>query len=657
MVPMVKHGGWLKLLLVLLVLEVAYVLAEFSFNASILNAASGALGTGIELDHLTIKGKQLSGVGLGLLIFAFVALRGTNPPRPSRLLVGSALLFPGCIWAMTTFQTWLINGPIVDAASNEELVAAHYLQNAVPAIRDGLIGIKGVPINREDLPRPETKAFLTLIGPTLLHNDQAVAKVVDTAHELIKNRVQQEALRAADDLYEVYGEQVGPERVGALYEAYMDGSYQYTVDLQRQMAEIDQWSRKLQRATSRLKGAWARYKHYHKWDGVMWSDYSDVVTTPGLTRNELMAHPKTLKHALGITDPKLLAKIKPHLFTDERVIGGAVILLPRPFMRVVARHEYPKKFREAFYDQIKEETGLEYHDDTLRPHLSRSEFMATPFMNALTRHLISQTATDMDYDLSANSTVRPGMSKDAFVNEVVIPAAWEQADRLFGSLPEPGTTLNRGNPEHTAPLKALYVPALALTFSLIFSVLTLGKIANRLAMIWLTWNKPGRMVGPARLLIPVGTLVALVSLPVLIGSNRLAQTEIIEAAAGKSESLGVPASILRWTMDVEPLIFPLGNKAMQVFSVSWLNFAQYHDENATARDVGSNKQTVQVIDLKAALSIVELQRTLGRKGYDPGPIDGILGPATTNAVRAFQEDHGLAITGTQNRETIKALRD
>ena len=40
-----------------------------------------------------------------------------------------------------------------------------------------------------------------------------------------------------------------------------------------------------------------------------------------------------------------------------------------------------------------------------------------------------------------------------------------------------------------------------------------------------------------------------------------------------------------------------------------------------------------------------LQRDLNRLGYGAGTPDGILGPNTKNAVRAFQRDHGLAADG------------
>jgi hypothetical protein len=38
--------------------------------------------------------------------------------------------------------------------------------------------------------------------------------------------------------------------------------------------------------------------------------------------------------------------------------------------------------------------------------------------------------------------------------------------------------------------------------------------------------------------------------------------------------------------------------------------------------------------------IVELQRRLARAGYYHGSIDGVLGPQTRRAIRAFERDHG-----------------
>jgi peptidoglycan hydrolase-like protein with peptidoglycan-binding domain len=44
-------------------------------------------------------------------------------------------------------------------------------------------------------------------------------------------------------------------------------------------------------------------------------------------------------------------------------------------------------------------------------------------------------------------------------------------------------------------------------------------------------------------------------------------------------------------------------------------------------------------------TVAAVQRELAREGYDPGPIDGVLGGQTRSAIAAFQNDNGLAATG------------
>ncbi len=50
-----------------------------------------------------------------------------------------------------------------------------------------------------------------------------------------------------------------------------------------------------------------------------------------------------------------------------------------------------------------------------------------------------------------------------------------------------------------------------------------------------------------------------------------------------------------------------------------------------------------------------IQMALKNHGLDPGPIDGVMGPATRQAVSAFQETVGLPITGQLDRQTFEAL--
>lgn len=49
------------------------------------------------------------------------------------------------------------------------------------------------------------------------------------------------------------------------------------------------------------------------------------------------------------------------------------------------------------------------------------------------------------------------------------------------------------------------------------------------------------------------------------------------------------------------------------------------------------------------------QLVLGALGYDPGPLDGIIGPQTRAAIRSFERDHGLPVSGTPSFDLLTRL--
>jgi peptidoglycan hydrolase-like protein with peptidoglycan-binding domain len=53
--------------------------------------------------------------------------------------------------------------------------------------------------------------------------------------------------------------------------------------------------------------------------------------------------------------------------------------------------------------------------------------------------------------------------------------------------------------------------------------------------------------------------------------------------------------------------------------------------------------------------IRDLQQTLNDKSYKAGPVDGIYGWQTTNAVRKYQSDNTMAGDGQLTIELVEAL--
>lgn len=645
-------------LIILLAFEAVYIAVELGFNASLLNASSGSLGPTADIDYLVSKGKQLSGIGLGLLITGWLVTRKNSAIGIRKSILIGAMVFPASIYAMTTFQTWLINDALIESASDDRLLAAHYLQYATPAIREGVVQIQNVPISPEDLPRPETKALLTLLGPTLLHNEKVTNSIAAASQELIKNRAHKEAIETASDLFKTYQKHLGEETFDELFDAYKIAGYKMMVERDREINDINWWRRKHNNVNEKIKFQWGRYKRHHKAkaNGYTRTDAHNIVQTPGLSEREVYAHPKALKAALNIDDPELLAQITPADFSYERLRTGPTVMRAKPLFRKMVRYEVNKKFQKAITDEILEKTGFDSRNYEIKPDLSRKAFQKARLVKALENHLSKTIAQELNMASDKGVSLRASMSQAQFTNEFLIPLAWAKADRVFRDLPKTSDVLDRGIRADTQPLKALYVPAIAITFSLIFSLLTLAKITGRIWTI-AAWSrnisdKTHSLIG---ITIKVSGVIAIIALPLTLGSNSLAQTKIIEAAGGK-DSTNLTAKLLRWTLDVEPVLFPLGNAIAKDLDIPGLRLSQFHDSSAKDRDTKGSRSQISTVSLLTPLPVKKLQKTLKGRGYNPGPADGIFGPSTTEAIRAFQKDNSLEVTGTQDQPTINQLR-
>ncbi len=56
-----------------------------------------------------------------------------------------------------------------------------------------------------------------------------------------------------------------------------------------------------------------------------------------------------------------------------------------------------------------------------------------------------------------------------------------------------------------------------------------------------------------------------------------------------------------------------------------------------------------------SMPTIELQKRLAELGYRPGPLDGVMGPRTINALKRFQRDQKLPPTGKLDAETVARL--
>jgi len=78
-------------------------------------------------------------------------------------------------------------------------------------------------------------------------------------------------------------------------------------------------------------------------------------------------------------------------------------------------------------------------------------------------------------------------------------------------------------------------------------------------------------------------------------------------------------------------------------------------EKVKVTDEQTRWEEILCEDNLTACRVMEVQRSLYLGGYNPGPIDGIVGKQTMAAVNAFQRDFNLAVADYLTVETVEAL--
>ncbi|MGA7486680.1 MAG: peptidoglycan-binding domain-containing protein [Xanthobacteraceae bacterium] len=75
----------------------------------------------------------------------------------------------------------------------------------------------------------------------------------------------------------------------------------------------------------------------------------------------------------------------------------------------------------------------------------------------------------------------------------------------------------------------------------------------------------------------------------------------------------------------------------------------------SAASVDAAQLSMDAVPTLTEDSIRQVQDALRKKGFDVGPLDGIFGPRTEEAVRNFQDRYGMKVSGKFDNQTLYAL--
>lgn len=526
------HKNWL---LVLLVVEIVYVLAEFAFNAALLNAAGGLVSDNDVLDQIETVGRLLSGVGLGILLYGLVIRRWLSEETLGKGLFALGASLAASIPTMYFGQEYLVEKYLIDGTNGFQREYAESLLLMKKGLHNGVLQIKNVPLSQGESAAPSDLAFMSVMGAVMMGIPD-YAKVLQANEQNIARRLNHVSSREIlDEIYPEYS-QAGIE-LKESYADYNQASQEFAVEFRRSTPKINLLWQKIDRDT---RQQWSRYQQFRRQNASM--------------------SPITFFTTFNYTPYiKSLSEYRGDSFTIKRLNTQ---LLNRHGLELTSGWNGT---REHFFEKIRKEGVKSWQQQMnsrglngLPPGLSLQDFMKSSAIQASLRNKMGEHYLP---------SLRPGLSREQLLAQVVIPDNQKKIEQWIKDAKNRQTDLADGGQreeEGRTFVRALIVPPIALILSLFFSLLTLAKLPLRTLGL-IDHHRGGipvpRMIGMTIL----GAMVAaILAGPMLRQDTIVMKSEIYEMMEKKvTDIMPLGDQCIAWLIKGEPLIYSAGQAILE----------------------------------------------------------------------------------------------
>lgn len=319
-----------------------------------------------------------------------------------------------------------------------------------------------------------------------------------------------------------------------------------------------------------------------------------------------------------------------------------------PDTEVSIRNALTENMKQEFVNAVNRPFTTNYND--IKYGMNAYQFVRTDSVQSAFHAVLGED--------SFNIVIPKGLREAEFLEKVLLPMSWKQVAVQLEGIPVSvkGMVSNEAMTEQGKDaVRAMVVPPIALVLSLFFSLFTLSKVFHHLAAIAYIKRPNTFPLKNVKRGITGTFLVVVISFPFLLPENPMVKTGIVEAATGKMDGDAVPNKLITaamdWMVRAEPAIYPLSNAFI---GYPMAPFNRYHDANA--QEIGTEHMNkIDSLKLISSLSVSQVQRRLNARGYDAGPVDGLMGSKTMDSLKAFQKSKGLSATGIIDAATSMAL--
>jgi hypothetical protein len=387
----------------------------------------------------------------------------------------------------------------------------------------------------------------------------------------------------------------------------------------------------------------AYFDHHQRWA----REYVKAVP-PGLSPIEVFNHPAVKRHLglsqnLTVEASDLARSLDRHGNAQIRADGLA---------RKAVIGQMNDKLAQSFAQQLDRQHGAGIWPGNLRPQTTSAERIGLSERQFMNSPAIQKAFFGQPLSIDAPGVELASVSREQFFTEEVLPRTYGMVDSALVELPRSPDAVDKE--ASSQALRAIYVPAIALGFSLFFSVLNALSAVWRLISIGAIYKPQWEdAVGHRRLnVIKLAALVAIMNLPAILPGNPIFHSQVMLRALEQS-NLEVTTGAVDWVLAVQPVIFPIGHTMVKVYDQ--VTGANLYDQQSVNAGTGKARRA-DAVSLEVPLTVEHLQRLLKSQGHYSGAIDGVIGPNTIDGIRGFQREAGLPVTGVQNPDTIRAIR-
>lgn len=483
-------------------LTLAYLYAEFGFNADLLDL-SGGVADPDEVTALETRGRILSGIAAVLLVAKWLTFRFKG-----RILI--ALLVAAPIGpAVYRGQGELIERLVADTTGEERQIAAYAAVVPSAVLRDSL-RLEGLDLSDDDYSTPEGKTFFAIF-PALAYLTPGFMPIVDKQLERVMGHQMANEIGPAEQFYNTkYVPAVND--VKSLYnKKYVPASNGKNTP--NTSANTDTY----------------------------WNQYQKMLLRHGI--DPLTAERHTRDQVLDALRRKGIKVGDDFDLTDREAFDEAVGKMASPS-------------RASFSEGASKALGFKTN---IGPGLSWPEFAAHPDVQ---RKVLRSVNAELPKGAPPLKSVSLSWSPAEVERRIYAPTVTALAKQKIRALRAENETFAAGGINAKTgenAMRRVLVPPVALAFSLFFSVFSLLSLFLDLLAMAVSSVRPGMKISPLTLNLTRAGFLSLIILVPLQVENQASESKAFQIMMNKLRDgqKGLQASGLAWAMKAEPLFYPI----------------------------------------------------------------------------------------------------